>query len=365
VPAAPASAPTPTSGWLRDPFWDTTLVAFSWVPVWLWAAYWLGLSSGEAPIASRPEFRTALSAVLALTFLHRQYVFLLIYGDRRNFALRPRAFVAVPCFLLVLVGGAVALRSTVPLAFQAVLVAGGIWNIWHTLMQRYGLLRIYGARAGGGLASGGQARLDLALLWASAALVAAALVLVWPVTLLDHPATRRVLELSAWLREGPLGRPLAAGIGLCWASIAALWARQTWRSGVAPGAHLPRVVLLASTFALLAVFLIHGPIVGYLAFGAAHALEYVAFVHHVGERKYATPQAAPVARLFRSPALAGGLLVLLPSLYLVLRGEGLTAVAVYLTYDSASALAHFLFDGWIWKVRRPSVSNAVVARPAG
>lgn len=357
----PPTSAAPSSPWLRGPLWDTALIAFPWVPVWLWVAYGLGLASGPQPIFWRPAFSTALVSVLALTFLHRQYVFVLVYGDRTTFASRPRAFVVVPFVLFAVVGAAVALRPGFPLALTGVLVLAGVWNVWHTVMQRYGLMRVYASRAGGSLASPRQARLDLALLASSIALVAVVLAVFRARLLLDHPATLRVLELSAPLRDGPLALVVAGVSGAGWLAIAIAWARAELGADVPIAAHRPRLVLLASTFALLAVFVVSGPIIGYLAFGAAHALEYVAFVNHVGKKKYEGAPGVIAARLFRSPLLALGLVLVLPATYLVLSGRGVTALAAYVVYDVASALTHFVLDGWVWKVRKPTVAGSVVA----
>lgn len=345
--------PTP---WLRGPLWDTALIAFPWVPICAWLLFGLGFASGTAPIASRPEFRVALTAILALTFLHRQYVFLLVYGDRRTFALRPRAFVVVPCVLaaiglMVLVG-----RARWPFLLPILLASVGAWNVWHTLMQRYGLLRVYAARAGGKATSPARARLDRAVLWATVALVVTSLV-ARPALLLDHPTTVRIITLTAPLWDGPAARIALAVALVTWLALASTWLRAELRS---TGPRAPRLVFMGSTIALFAVFVVGGPVLGYLTFGAAHALEYVAFVHHTATKKYQAG-GAPIASVFRTPALAFGLMLLVPAIYATLDGRGITALAGYVVYEATTAIAHFVFDGWVWKVRSPSVATAAVA----
>jgi hypothetical protein len=88
----------------------------------------------------------------------------------------------------------------------------------------------------------------------------------------------------------------------------------------------------------------------------AHNAEYIAFVHHFGQRKYSAPGRRPsFARL----ALASGFRA--PLVFLSLAGlfwlvKNYRATEVYLLYYTSTGLLHFLYDGWIWKVRRPSVS---------
>jgi hypothetical protein len=136
----------------------------------------------------------------------------------------------------------------------------------------------------------------------------------------------------------------------------AVWLRHELRADLALRARVPRWLFLASTLGLFAVFVVHGPIVGYLCFGVAHALEYVAFVHHFGQQKFArgpdirSPAAALLRRpLHTAPLLIGGLLLAFVLLYDQRRAD------VYLVYYMGTSVLHFLFDGWIWKVRRPEV----------
>jgi hypothetical protein len=106
---------------------------------------------------------------------------------------------------------------------------------------------------------------------------------------------------------------------------------------------------------LLGVFVVHGPIVGYLCFGVAHALEYVAFVHHFGQQKFAQSGAPGLtAALLRRPLLTAPLVIGVLLGAFILLGDHRTA-DVYLVYYMGTSLLHFLFDGWIWKVRRPEV----------
>jgi hypothetical protein len=349
VTAAPART---ESGWIRRPWWDLAVLAFGWLPFFVWVA--------AGPLAGSPGAKawnvglnSALLVVLPLNFVHRQYVFLMVYGDRRAFEQRRRAYIVAPLLALAVVAGTGFLAGG-RLAFVT-LGALGVWNVWHVVQQRYGILRIYAGRAGGGLSSREHGRRDMALLWSSVLLLAATLVAFRTSTFAGHPEARLALQIL-----GPLiASGVAASVFVIALSVFA-WAAVRWgRAELAATpkvSRAPRLLFLASTGALLAVFVVYGPIVGYLVFAVAHSVEYLGFVHHFGERKYAPGTGARGLAAWLFGNIARSPLVFVPILaaFLLLRDHR-TAAAYVVYYLTTSAL-HFLYDGWIWKVRRPEVA---------
>ncbi|RYE86818.1 MAG: hypothetical protein EOO75_15265, partial [Myxococcales bacterium] len=106
----------PGAGWLRGPIWDGVLLGFGWLPLYVWFTQGLGLgAAGQTLAGEQRALRVATTVVLGLTFVHRHYTLVLVYGDRETFGQRVRAFVAAPLALLAVVGAARALRG-VPLA---------------------------------------------------------------------------------------------------------------------------------------------------------------------------------------------------------------------------------------------------------
>jgi hypothetical protein len=88
----------------------------------------------------------------------------------------------------------------------------------------------------------------------------------------------------------------------------------------------------------------------------------VFFFHVFGRRKFAgrDPSRLGVVGTMLARPLAWG-----PVFALVLTGLFFALVdhrksESYLVYYTATSLLHFLYDGWIWKVRKPEV-----ARPLG
>jgi hypothetical protein len=360
-PAAAAPAPP----WIRNACWDGGCLAFCWLPFYIWVVFGLGID-GSGAAGQRHSLAWAMAVALAATYVHRHYTFVLVYGDRDTFRVRARDFVLAPLVVFAVIGVVRGLHGALrgdpdwrwfgAGAWQAVMVTVGVWNVWHTLMQRYGILRIYAGKAGHGLQARDHGRRDLALLWASVILVSWSTLLLRGHSFAGQTNARQAWKILEPLTVGLWPWLLLAALVIAWLAVVGVWLSRELRADLAWSARVPRWTFLASTFALLAVFVVHGPIVGYLCFGVAHALEYVAFVHHFGQQKFARDPArrSPASLLLRrplqtAPLLVGGLLLAFVLLY------GQRQADVYLVYYIGTSMLHFLFDGWIWKVRRPEV----------
>jgi hypothetical protein len=107
--------------------------AGAWVPFAL-AAY---LLEGDAE-----ALNVLIAGVLLLSFMHQPLTVALVYGDPDEFRLHRRLFLWAPVVVVV--------ALVIGLAVSPVLVAAaaGLWNAEHTLLQRYGLTRIYGRKVG-------------------------------------------------------------------------------------------------------------------------------------------------------------------------------------------------------------------------
>lgn len=364
-----------SSPWIRNPVWDTALLALPWAPFYLWFVYGLRLGEGGGEVLVFGERTWALTlatfVVLAITYVHRHYTFVLVYGDPQTFSANARAYLVAP---LVLFGALWLARSDVTLvtlgrlrvsAWQIALVTSGTWNVWHTVQQRYGIFRVYAGKAGGGLESRAHARRDQLLTWSLVVAVALVLLVFRRSTFLGHESAQQALAVALPIVTSPMFMLLAAVLSIGVLTVVIGWVRAEIAAPLTLRQRVPRLTFLASTLALFAVFVVHGPIVGYLTFGTAHALEYLAFVHHFGERKFAArPDARSVAAMLLrrpivvAPLLAGGLLLLYVGLQPVADTE------VYWVYYLGTSMLHFLYDGWIWKVRKPEVAQPLGARAA-
>ena len=163
--------------------------------------------------------------------------------------------------------------------------------------------------------------------------------------------------VGTWLTSRVLTGALAA-CAVAFVLAAGAWVRN--EASARPSARLPRYVFLASTFALLGVFVVHGPVVGYLVFGVAHSVEYLAFVHHFGERKYKGAVRPLAARALGDIRRAPLLLAPLFLAYLFLHAHRFTLA--YVTYSLDDVDLALLYDGWIWRLREPKVAELLIER---
>lgn len=357
------------------PAFDAICVAWAWLPFYLFVVVVLGLD-GDWSIGGRdgngtePGLGLAMLMALGISYVHRHYTFLLVYGDDATFRQRVRAYTLVPAVLFV--GLALVLRLQGDLRIElfgqglrpwmVVLVVVGTWNVWHTVMQRYGIGRIYAGKARRGLETRAHGRRDLALLWSAVVLTAVITTMFRPATFAGIGNARKLLRALDPLVHGPLGWTVLAASGLAATIALVAWIRHEGRAPLELRERAPRLNFLASTAALLLVFVVHGPVIGYLCFGVAHAVEYVFFFHVFGRKRFAgrpPAQLGLAGRMLARPLLWGPLLALaLTGLFFALVDHRKTEP--YLVYYTATSLLHFLYDGWIWKVRKPEVRSALL-----
>ena len=287
------------------------------------------MSVGHGPHDDR-LLRSAVGAAFLLSFLHQPLTLGLVYGDPRRFRERRRLFLWAPPITLVVVVVAVAYHLWVLIPIAAV------WNTQHTLQQRYGLSRIYARKAGYG-----SARLDRMVLYASMVCVALAVA--------TSPAT---LEL---VRRVGLGRVNGEGVRLltnlrpvAWALLvpAAMVAvglviAIVWQEATVEHPNPAKWLYQASSLALIAAIAID-PVAGFIAYVGAHAVEYFVVVYKTTETRHGR-QARRLGVLVGVVAVA------------VVAQRQLHSEVYDVTIYTVGAL-HFLYDSFIWKLRKPAVA---------
>lgn len=377
--------PANSGGWLIGPWFDSICIAWAWVPFYVFVVFGLGLDGewsrgGRDGNGTEPGLGLALLLALGISYVHRHYTFLLVYGDREIYRQRLRAYTLIPAALFV--GFALLLRFQGDARFELfgqqmrpwmlVLIVTGTWNVWHTIMQRHGISRIYAGKAGGGLEQRAHGRRDLWLLWSAVALTAVLTLSFRASTFAGIGNARKLLLAASPLLPGSsggwLGWSLLALIVALTSAIAVRWFAAERAATLSLRARVPRGNFMLSTAALLAVFVVHGPITGYLCFGVAHAVEYVFFFHVFGHRKFAARSPAEpersrglAAKLLARPLVSGPIVALaLAGLFFALVDH--RDSEAYLVYYTATSLLHFLYDGWIWKVRKPEVAKPLGLR---
>ena len=306
--------------WIRSARADTGL-ALAWVP-FAAAAFWFRGDGHQLVLL--------LEAMFAFSFVHQPLTLTLVYGDATQFAGRRRLFIVGP----IVLASAIALGLTI--SFTLVAVVGALWNMEHTLMQRYGFVRIYGRRSG---EHDGRLERTLMLLWLGTTLLAIAADGRTPArveSLQLGDVNRSAIDVLTSLR------PYAA-LALVPVAVAALVLTGRWlvverervRSGMANRAK-QRYVL--STAAMFAFAVLVDPVAGLAGFAGAHAVEYFFIVDH----RLATTR--PEVSRWRFFA---GYLIAFEIFYVVARQYEEFYLWVVLFLGGV----HFLFDGVIWKTR--------------
>jgi hypothetical protein len=346
VLSAPARRREPH--YLHGPLGDL-LLAFAWVP-FVVVVRILAERSATGALAA------VISGVFLLSFAHQPLTVALVYGDHENFRLRRAVFTWTPLIFAV----AVAVGYNVNFTILAII--GGLWNAEHTLMQRYGVTRIYGRKVG---QAGGT--VEKLLLWSWLLLA-----LVWAGA---NPATPAGLErvdfgrnndeaLDVLVRLAPVARVLLWPVLAATIVLVVTWVVQERRRAVV---NPVKWLYLGATAALFALMLVD-PLAGLMGYIGAHAIEYFVIVHQSLGRRYtsaADDGGAWLGRVVRArPGRLGFLSAYAVSIAVLITvlskwGSPLVYAIVFFTLGGM----HVFYDGFIWKLRRPAVARSL-ALPA-
>lgn len=283
------------------------------------------------------------------------------YGDRALFDRFKIRFIVTPLVLLV-----VCIWSSL-YNIHAIQLVALVWGIWHGMMQTYGFCRIYDAKASAKAAARARADLALCFAWFLAAV------------LLSPMRFRTLLDL--YYESGGLVIPAtvvtatraAIVLALALVTIAFLWRQwRDWRSG--RGVSPVKIALLVSSIAFWWYCNngVQNILVGVALFEVFHDVQYLAIVWIYNRRRVEKDESIRGFMRFvfrRSGSLIGvyvGLVLAYGSIALTTSGvsaewirHGLIGVV------TASALLHFYYDGFIWKVRETQTRTMLGIDSAG
>lgn len=326
-----------SSGWIISPFWDATL--FIGAP----------LVSIAALFPLKAFWNSHDYAVFLLAFLttgHHLPGFIRVYGDRELFQHYRWRFLLGPPLIF-----AAALwfewRS-----LHGILMLSFGWDVWHVLMQHYGFMRIYDAKQKE--FSPLTARLD----WAFSLSLYVALIVA-------SPHYRNNLLYLAYQSGFPvLPISLFSFLETAIYSVTAIAAMVylgynffLWKKG---RLNSKKLATLAFFFGATYYLYIYNQdfVVGFAVWSGFHCLQYYGIVWAFNRTR--VERGGHVTRfvrfLFRPKVGLAALYVLLIFAYggfdyLVnfVGQSGLKTVMV--AFVTTSALLHYYFDGFIWKVR--------------
>ena len=283
------------------------------------------------------------------------------YGDRALFERFKIRFIVAPLAIL-----AVCVWSSF-YKIQAVQLVAMAWGIWHGMMQTYGFCRIYDAKASARATARARADLALCAAWFSAAV------------LLSPMRFRTLFELY-YESGGPVIASAAVAairtgvvVVLGVVTIAFLWRQWSdWRAG--RGASPIKMTLLVSSigFWWYCNNGVENILVGIALFEVFHDVQYLAIVWIYNRTRVERDKSIGGFMRFvfrRSGALIG----VYVGLVLAYGAIGLTQSAItaeWVRYGligvvTASALLHFYYDGFIWKVRETQTRTMLGIEGAG
>jgi hypothetical protein len=220
-------------------------------------------------------------------------------------------------------------------------------------MQRYGVMRIYGRKAGD---DHGRIEKPMLIVWliAGIAFIGAFVDLQRLVRKLGFGGTNarsvRLLGRLSSVATVVFWVALIAGIVL-----AVSWLRAERRLGAR--ASRPKHWYALGTAGLVVAVMLD-PIAGVAGYVAAHAIEYFAVVHSSLRKR---SDAAPVAAITRTPARRAmtyaGYFAVIASLVVLTRSpyQGRIYAFAVLFFGAL----HILYDGFVWKLRRPAVAASL------
>ena len=342
-PPGADTGPHPRARWIHNP-WTDAVVALAWVP------FVVVVHRAESDPAL---LRALISAVFLLSFAHQPLTLALVYGDPEQFRLRRAVFTLSPFVF--------AAAIVVATHFDPVVLAvvAGAWNAEHTLMQRYGLTRIYGRKAGQD-----DGRLEKAMLfsWLALAVVVVAGDARTPGRLTRmHLGDTNRLAVETLTRFRSTAALLLLPVVLAVCILLAAWLRSEWRMGAR--ANPAKWLYVATTGCLFGVILVD-PIAGLMGYVGAHAIEYFVIVHQSLGRRYAegsSGQDSVLGRAVRArPGRVGflaGYLAVIFAIVTALQWYG--SVTAYLVVFFTLGGLHVFYDGFIWKLRRPAVAQSL------
>lgn len=337
--------------WIHAPLPDLAL-ALCWVPFAV-AAHRAG--------GDRDAIALVLTSTFLLSFAHQPLTLPIVYGDPEERAARRHLYRWCPVvfFVAVLFG--------LTFSVAAVAIIAGIWNVEHTLMQRFGITRIYGRKAGEVDPAGARQEkllliswLVLAATWAAAAPGTEAQVRSLPLGQVNAEGLRILADLrgvAVWV--APVVTAVAVVLTVQWA----LSERRRWAAG---GGNAAKLLYIGSTAALIGLMLVD-PVAGFVGYVGAHAVEYFVIVHlSLANRWTVEGSGGVMGSLMRRPGgraqflvgYAAAMVALVVSLKVF--GTPRSYLIAVLTLGGL----HVLYDGFVWKLRRPSVAAGLVG-PSG
>src|SRR5216117_94319 len=348
VPAAPAPAAAGRKPnlWILDSWRD--LVLYVCTPLLL-----VPIFIGAQGLWSAEDIYLFVAAFGAMG--HHLPGMIRAYGDRALFQRFKWRFIFAPIFLVVV--------STIFSLWdlKGIVLVAFIWGVWHGMMQTYGFCRIYDAKVGSFAEL--TRRLDFALcgIWFATAVLLSSQRMTD--TLETYYAAGGPFIPPGFLRAAQQG--LLAFALLVSAVFLANFIRM-WTSGKRPSPVKLVLLITSISFWWYSNNIVASVLVGIALFEVFHDVQYLSLVWIYNRKRVETDNSIGGFMRFvfrRSGSLIGlyvGLIFAYGALGYFKSSIGIDVVKRILTgVVTASALLHFYYDGFIWKVREKSTRQSL------
>jgi tetratricopeptide (TPR) repeat protein len=345
VPAVPAAMPRKNL-WILDSWRD--LILYVCTPLLLVPMFVLAQARWSAE-----DIYLFVAAFGAMG--HHLPGMIRAYGDRALFQRFKWRFIFAPIFLV-----AVCvmffwwdLKGIVLIAF--------VWGVWHGMMQTYGFCRIYDAKVGSFAVL--TRRLDFALCG------------IWFGTAVLLSSQRMTDTLDSYYSAGgpfiPPGllRGVQQGAFALALAVAGLFLANfiwMWIRGKRPNPVKLALLITSISFWWYCNNIVASVLVGIALFEVFHDVQYLSLVWIYNRKRVETDSSIGGFMRFvfrRSGSLVGlyvGLIFAYGALGYYKSSIGIDAIKRILTgVVTASALLHFYYDGFIWKVREKSTRQSL------
>lgn len=339
-----------TQAWVHGPIADVVLG-------WCWLPMALLMHSIEGSIT---RTQALMAIIFVISFSHQPLTLGLVYGDQAQRAAHRRVYTWAPivAVALILVG--------LNISLTLVGLTAGLWNAEHTLMQRYGVLRIYGRKAGD---DNGRIEKPMLVMWLVTALLFMGAYVNLPRMAaklgIDETNTRGVNVLDS---VSGVARALFWVAAVASVVLAVVWIRAEHRqvhTSPANPARTAKWIYTAGTLGLVAAVMID-PLAGIAGYVAAHAIEYFGVVHSSLRRRATTGDESTLATATSTPARRVGVYALYFAAVAAVVGvswsvwDGRLYAFAILFFGAL----HILYDGFVWKLRKPALAASLGITPS-
>ncbi len=333
--------PTAAQPWVHGILADVVL-GWCWLPVALF------MHSLESSVTNT---QALMVIIFLISFSHQPLTLGLVYGDRDQRLAHRRLYTWAPLAATVLIF--VGLNVSLTL----VGLMAGLWNAEHTLMQRYGVLRIYGRKAGD---DHGRIEKPMLIVWLVTALL-------FMGAYVDLPKMTEKLGIDKTNTRSVNILESVGGVAAVffWAGAVAsilfgvVWVRAELRSPRGT-AQTAKAIYAAATLGLVIAVMVD-PLAGIAGYVAAHAIEYFGIVHSSLRRRATTGDVSVVSVVASTRRRRLGLYVTYFACV-----AGLVVFSLNMWQGRLYGFAilffgalHILYDGFVWKLRKPAVAASL------